>query len=69
MKEKFMDIISNREQSSDTASVQWLVATGCVGYVIRVQSWIHVAYPTRPVASATGRKPNPQSSKLYSLST
>ena len=65
MKEKFMDIISNREQSSDTTSVQWLVATGCVGYVIRVQSWTHVAYPTRPVAS----KPNPQSSKLYSLST
>ena len=32
--------------------------TGYVRYVKRVQSWTRVAYPTRPVASAIGRKLN-----------
>ena len=34
-------------------------ATGRVGYATRVQSWTRVAYPTRPVALATGQKPCP----------
>ena len=34
-------------------------ATGRVGYATHVQSWTRVAYPTCPMALATGRKPNP----------
>ena len=34
-------------------------AIGHIGYAIRVQSWTHVVYPTRPVALATGQKPCP----------
>ena len=43
----------------DLAFVQWPVATGCVGYTTRVQDWTRVAYPTRPMALATGQKPYP----------
>ena len=43
----------------DLASVQWLVATRCVGYATHVQNWIRVAYPMCPVALATGQKPHP----------
>ena len=35
-------------------------ATGRVGYMTRVQDCTRVAYPTRPVALATGQKPCPK---------
>ena len=48
-------------QILDTASVQWPLATGRVGYATRVQDWTRVAYPMRSVALVTRRNPSPKS--------